>query len=81
MTWNYRIVKSKWKLKKLKGINYSIREVYYNEKGKPVSWSAEPQTLCSESIGDLVSDIISIGLSFGRTVLEERGNKLVEVKK
>lgn len=80
MTWNYRIIKSKWNIKKMSGDEYSIRSVYYDKKGKPTSWQGEPQYLCSETMEGLMGDLILIRQAFKRPILEEHLNTLVEVK-
>ncbi|MCB1193533.1 MAG: hypothetical protein KDK90_24050 [Leptospiraceae bacterium] len=45
MVWNYRVI--------LENEAYSIHEVFYNEKGKIISCSAEPLELTHESIEGL----------------------------
>lgn len=60
-----------WRLKKLKGIEYSIKEVYYDDKGEPKHWSVEPQYICAESVNDMRWDLILINQAFKRPILEE----------
>lgn len=79
MSWNYRIIKTKWKLKNLKGNGYAIHEVYYDEKGRPTSWSAEPQYLCAETKEQLMGDIVLIRQAFRKPTLEIVNNKLKEI--
>lgn len=71
--WNYRVVATKesdcW--------SYNIREVYY-KNGAPVSWAAEPQYPCGESLEEVQQDLNNMSKAFSKPTLIEKGDKLVE---
>lgn len=79
MTWNYRIIKSNWKLKKLKGEQFAIHEVYYDKNGNPTSWSEKPQYLCAETVEAIMDDLILIRNAFKQPILELKRKKLQKV--
>ena len=79
MTWNYRIIKSKWRLKDLKGVCHAVHQVYYDKDGNPMSWSAEPAYLAGDEPTDIMDDIVRIRQAFKRPILEIKDEKLVEV--
>ena len=78
MTWNYRIIKSEYSLKEIKGTEFAIHEVYYDKDYNPTSWTEKPSYLCSETKEDLLGDLILIRQAFKRPVLVEKEGKLYE---
>lgn len=79
MSWNHRIIKSKWTLKDMKGESFSIHEVYYDEKNNPISWTENPIYLSAEHPQEIMDELIHIKTAFKRPILEEVEGKLVEV--
>ncbi len=79
MSWNYRIVRHKWQLKDMTGYDYSIRDVYYDEDGKPHSWGAEPQTPIGETKADLIADLACFQEALSKPVLGIFGGELKEI--
>ena len=90
MGWNYRVVKQKSsgiKDKKTKKYKikpewfWSIREVYYDKKGKVENWSTEPMRPRGETYISLLKDYTMFLWAFRLPVFVERGKKLTEEKK
>lgn len=71
MYWNYRIVEDEngW---------LSLREVYYNKKDKPDSWTAEYMTLSAENMQEFVYMNYLMQKAFNKPILKIVKNKLVE---
>lgn len=70
MAWNYRIVKKQLKDE----IYFEVCEVYYDEKGKPGSWSWGHNVLGGESMEDLKDTMNKIQEAMKRPVLEIVGD-------
>lgn len=86
MTWNNRIVKSKFVTtddgKELESpeFHFSIREVYYDEKGEPEGWTGDSISLIGDNAEELKSKYEFIAEAFKAPILEQVGDKLVEIK-
>ena len=70
MTWNYRIIKDK--------DYYTVCEVFYNDNGKPHSWS-EPIDIGGESTDEILEQLLQMIKDINQKVLEVRNNKLYEI--
>ena len=70
MSWNYRIIKH--------GSWYGIRDVYYDENGKPDSWGVGPPDVAASNLDSLKSELELILRAFDKPVLVIQGNELVE---
>ena len=53
MTWNYRIFKRNYDGETL----YELHDTFYNEEGKPDSWTEDPQFGPCESVHDLIEEL------------------------
>lgn len=83
MSWNYRVIRrtggygcgieGKW-------VSFCIHEVYYTKRGRPKSWSEDPQDPHGETLEELRDCLNMMLAALDKPVLEERGNKLAEVK-
>jgi len=51
--WNYRIFKRNYSGETL----YELHETFYDDEGKPDSWSKEPEFGPCESVHDLMEDL------------------------
>lgn len=71
MGWNYRIVEDKdgW---------LSLREVFYNKKGKPDSWTTDYMTLSAENEQEFVYMNYLMQKAFNKPILKTVKDKLVE---
>ena len=71
MGWNYRIVEDEngW---------LSLREVYYNKKGKPDRWTVDRVALYAENMQEFVYMNYLMQKAFNKPILKIAGNKLVE---
>lgn len=80
MTWNYRVIKRLADNVGEVSAYYRIHEVYYDEKGRPTSWTEN----CIEPIGDspkeLEEDLRLMLKALREPVLVEENGKLVERK-
>lgn len=70
---DYRIVKDK--------NGFSFREVFYNKKGKPHSWTAEPCSPYGETEEEFSQDLAYMAEALKLPFLEEKGDKLVVYNK
>jgi hypothetical protein len=66
---DYRIIKSK-------GL-YTIKEVYYSSKGKPMWWSVEPDSPQGETLKELKEDFECYKEALNKPVLVERKGRLI----
>ncbi|QRY51706.1 hypothetical protein [Mycolicibacterium septicum] len=77
MSWNYRVV-----VEDLgeHGTAYSIREVYYDDDGKPRAWSGQDFNPVSmwEELDDLKGTVKLLQGALDKPVLTVVGEKLVE---
>lgn len=73
--WNYRVIRYK---DVLTGIRHEVREVYYDENG-PTTWSMVPAVVVGEGVDDLAWTLDRMSAAFRKPVLEEQGDRLVEV--
>lgn len=73
--WNYRVIRSVGEDETL----YSVHEVYYDDEGKPESWTCEPVDLSAESVRALMKDVAWIIRGLTEEVLEVKDGKLVPV--
>ena len=72
--WNYRVIRTPQE----DGCSYAIHEVHYNSpNGRINGWSADPAVVAGDDL-EWVLDRMRECLS--KPVLEERGNKLLEVR-
>ena len=79
--WNYRFVKNEvYDEGKVIGIYYELFEVYYNENGKIIAWSEQPQGIQIVDRGDLKTFLKQIKKASKNKVLEiDYNGKLVEL--
>lgn len=61
-------------------MEYQIREVFYDDKGRPESWTAEPAYLAEDSVEDLRESMVLIAEAIKKPVLVEDGDKLRKLK-
>jgi hypothetical protein len=61
-------------------MQYEIREVFYDESGRPTSWTAEPTCLAEDSVEDLEASFVLMMEAIKKPILVEDGDKLKEVK-
>ena len=57
MSWNYRVFRRKYPQSTtpiVKRDMYVLCETYYDEKGKPIMWSTEPEAGPCESVSELI---------------------------
>ena len=72
MTWNYRVLRHPVEKREDGSLTYlySIHEVYYNEEGQVVSWTASPISLEAYSVRELQEDWEAIREAFTFPVLD-----------
>ena len=72
MSWNYRVVHRVVLLPGTLGKHdeYSVREVYYDEKGQPNGVTENPCYLAAESVKELNADRMLMGAACRQPVLE-----------
>jgi hypothetical protein len=73
MSWNLRVIKNNetgW---------FGIYEVYYDQDGKPSSWTEEPVCPAGEDYDELLSDIDHFNAAMKKPALQivKDGDKLV----
>ena len=78
MAWNYRIVKKKLNEEE---DTFDVCEVYYDEKGNPISYADGKNVLSQDSYDDLLWSYKEIKKAYNAPVLEDVGDKLVELVK
>lgn len=67
MTWNYRVLTTEYQ----GVVEYSLHEVYYNEKGEPTSCTVEPVTpYSSEGLEDFKLSMQLMMYAFDKPVLK-----------
>jgi hypothetical protein len=58
MTWNHRVIKSIYDVVgQPDEISYAVHEVYYDEDGKPTSYTKEPVFPCGDTLEELQQEI------------------------
>ncbi len=67
MSWNYRIIKRKWK----KGVTFGIHEVYYDKDGQPTAWSTNPRDPHGETLDELRRDFDMMEKAFDHFPIDE----------
>ena len=71
MSWNYRIIKSTFKMPSGDiEERYAIHEVYYDNNGNIIGWSKDPVYISGESLSDLEGDLKLYREAFCRSVLD-----------
>lgn len=82
MSWNYRVIRKKKRLKGLLFTYFDVHEVYYDKKGRPSSWTKEPVSANGfESLKELQNSQVMIMADILKyPVLKIIGNRLVQVK-
>jgi len=74
MSWNYRVIRSP-----LEATSLGIHEVYYDEEGRPSSWTEEPCGAVGDNLLELRAEVQYMMEAFERPVLRiVDGNKLEE---
>lgn len=68
MSWNYRVVESKTD----KETYYSIRGVYYNDKGEADGWGRKPQYPIGETLEDLKKEVKHFQEALSKPILNEK---------
>lgn len=63
MTWNYRVMTMN------NGATYTIHEVYYDEEGKPRSYTVDPIDPCGESLKDLKTELSWMRKALSKPIL------------
>ena len=63
--WNYRVMIGHDSF-------YSIRQVFYSERGDIMSWSPEPVKLYDFDVQDVYNNYVLMGEAFDRPILMER---------
>lgn len=76
MAWNYRIVKQKCNEEEN---SFDVCEVYYNEEGNPTSYMPYKNVLSQDNFEDLSSSYQKIAKAYQAPVLEDIGEKLIEL--
>lgn len=76
MSWNYRIVRKKLNEEEY---TYDVCEVYYDKQSKPVAYALGKNVLSQDSFEDLEWAYKEIEKAYKKPVLEDVGNKLVEL--
>ena len=79
-TWNYRIVKQTGIIADRTWVHYYIKEVYYNKKGKINGWTEKFAYPGGQTPEEVIGDLELMKEAFNKPVLEEVGDKLVEIK-
>lgn len=86
MTWNFRVIRKTRRVKLGKRYkivhSYDMHEVYYNQKGKPTSWTEKPIDANGyENIREMQETLCRmLADSLAMPVLEIRNGRLVERK-
>jgi len=76
MSWNYRVFKEVIDGRSF----YSIREIYYDKKGRPDSWTECDKAPCERTPEELLKTLAKMLVAIiSKRVLEVVDNKLVEV--
>jgi YD repeat-containing protein len=75
--WNHRVLRTITVLGTVHEVGYSIHEVYYDDDGKPTSWT-ESVGPTGSSLKDLIEDHIRIGRALTQPILENVDGRLVE---
>ena len=73
--WNHRVVKAM----SGSGFYYSIREVHYDLKGKPIAFSKEPRAAIGDDLEGLVWTLRHMKKACRHPVLLEKRGKLTEI--
>lgn len=68
--WNYRVLKT--------GDIYQIHEVFYDDVGIIIGWSKSPCSPVGDSPAELEHDVEQFRKAFGRPVLRESDDTLVD---
>ncbi|WCF11751.1 hypothetical protein NDS46_30875 (plasmid) [Paenibacillus thiaminolyticus] len=76
MSWNFRIVKKKLNQDE---DTYDVCEVYYDEKGNPISYAPDKNVLSHYSFKDLQWAYKEIKKAYNKPVLEDIGDNLIEL--
>lgn len=72
MTWNFRIL-----IRNVAGCRmFGVHEVYYDERGEPVSWTSVPIDVTGDSYEDLTTTLELMLDSTNKQVLEVDGETL-----
>ena len=71
MSWNYRVMRRH----DVDGYVFAIHEVFYDDAGKPDSWTAEPSWPQGETFRELTEDIANYQRAFQRPVLAIEANE------
>ena len=73
MSWNYRITRET-----ARGVTYyALREVYYDDGGRPEGWSADPVRFTGDTPQDIVEDLLLAASAWSRGVLDLDTRKTV----
>ena len=75
MSWNYRITRET-----ARGVTYyALREVYYDDGGRPEGWSADPVRFTGDTPQDIVEDLLLAASAWSRGVLDLDTRETVRV--
>jgi hypothetical protein len=72
MSWNHRVIKEEGE------DLFQIHEVYYDDEGNIVTWTAEPVAPCGESLEILIKEIAMFLQAVDKPVLHVDGTTLRE---
>lgn len=70
MSWNYRVCRDQGQ-RQGDYVSYSIREVYYDDDGKVLGWTATPATLLGDTPEEIKADLeLILKDTFDRKILD-----------
>lgn len=78
MSWNHRIVKQTTELGGQEYAMYGLHEVFYDDAGKPGSWTKEPVAIVGDDFKETAEIFMQMSRAFFKPVLEVVDDKLVE---
>ena len=78
MTWNHRVLRQTHRLGGEDHVGFGVHEVYYDDDGKPTSWTVEPVTVAGDTWKETCDFHAIMGRAFSLRVLEVVGDRLVE---
>lgn len=76
--WNHRIVKQMVELGPEKFPTYGLHEVFYDDDGKPGSWTKEPVAIVGDDYKETADVYMAMSRAFFKPVLVVVDGKLVE---
>lgn len=80
MSWNHRIVKHVHELGGEPYPTYGLHEVFYDDAGKPGSWTKEPVAIVGDSFKDAAEIYMQMSAAFMKPILAVVEDGLVETE-